>query len=133
MNDVRFERRLIAYLIDYTVSLLLSIGLYFLLKIYIDFIFFDAFFYIFVIKVLIYTLINSFLLKVFKGKTIGGIFMKTRVISLKHSNIRFKDILIRTLEMSIEPLLLLNAGYMLFKHTDRTIFDILSSTSVISD
>ena len=132
MNIPRFDKRIISYFIDLIIPSLLSLLTYFLLKHsfqisdYLTFFLWVEFF-----AMVYFLLINSLFAYLFNGNTIGNLFTKTKMVSIDGKRLTFKQVLLKYLPLSLWPTVIINAFYMLYVHTESTIYDTLSNSIVI--
>ena len=132
MNIPRFDKRIISYLIDLIIPSILSLLTYFLLKHsfqildYLTFFFWVDFF-----AMVYFLLINSLFAYIFNGNTIGNLFTKTKMVSIDGKRLTLKQVLLKYLPLSLWPTVIINAFYMLYVHTESTIYDTLSNSIVI--
>lgn len=131
MKVVRFDRRVIAYIIDFIISMALSFGVFYFIYKFSQLPILSYFYILTVLfQILIYSFINTLML-FFSGTTIGSAIMRIKVIPLHKEKLTFRICLIRCLSLSVFVATLINALYMLTVHTEMTIFDRLSQTMVI--
>ncbi|MGN1295072.1 MAG: RDD family protein [Bacilli bacterium] len=132
MNIPRFDRRIISYFIDLIIPSILSIFTYFLLKHsfqildYLTFFLWAEFF-----SMVYFLVINTLFAYIFNGITIGNLFTKTKMVSLDGKRLSLKQILLKYFPLCVWPTVIINAFYMLYVHTETTIYDTLSKTIVI--
>lgn len=130
MNIARYEKRVAAYLIDMALSFLPALaGGIALLHYYPEVI--PWFFVILIVALatwILYTLYCTLALWIFNGETIGNALTGIRVIHQNLERIGFLDAFLRSANLGVLVLAIVNAAYMLSVHTERTIFDRLSGT-----
>lgn len=132
MNVPRFDRRIVSYLIDLIVPTILSLLTYFLQKNNFDIFDHLSFFLWTELFTIIYFLIfNAMCAYVFNGNTIGNLITKTKMVSLDGKRLSFIQVLLKYVPLCIWPTVLINASYMLYVHTETTIYDTLSKTIVV--
>lgn len=132
MNIARYERRMLAYLVDFTLAYGVSVGIYFLVLQVFSWPLLSCFWWIELMATILFILGYGFGQVIFSGVTLGGLFFRTRVVKINNLSLRFKDAFIRSLTLSLPPMVLVNAVYMITVHTERSIFDRLSDTMVIN-
>jgi len=129
MRIARYEKRLLAYFIDFGIALAGALAIFFLIPMPLTI----------VEKVLlsqlgaafIYFLMTLVLLLITNGFTLGAAITGIRVMRLDDEKISITDALIRSSSLAIFPWAIINAINMLLVHTERTLFDRLSDTLVI--
>ena len=132
MNIPRFDKRIISYLIDLIIPSILSLLTYFLLKHSFQILNYLTFFlWIEFFSMVYFLLINSLFAYIFNGNTIGNLFTKTKMVSIDGKRLTLKQVLLKYLPLSLWPTVIINAFYMLYVHTESTIYDTLSNSIVI--
>ena len=132
MNIPRFDKRIISYLIDLIIPSILSILTYFLLKHSFQILDYLTFFlWVEFFAMVYFLLINSLFAYLFNGNTIGNLFTKTKMVSIDGKRLTLKQVLLKYLPLSLWPTVIINAFYMLYVHTESTIYDTLSNSIVI--
>ena len=132
MNIPRFDKRIISYLIDLIIPSLLSLLTYFLLKHSFQILDYLTFFlWVEFFAMVYFLLINSLFAYLFNGNTIGNLFTKTKMVSIDGKRLTLKQVLLKYLPLSLWPTIIINAFYMLYVHTESTIYDTLSNSIVI--
>ena len=132
MNIPRFDKRIISYFIDLIIPSLLSLLTYFLLKHSFQILDYLTFFlWVEFFAMVYFLLINSLFAYLFNGNTIGNIFTKTKMVSIDGKRLTLKQVLLKYLPLSLWPTVIINAFYMLYVHTESTIYDTLSNSIVI--
>lgn len=132
MNIPRFDKRIISYLIDLIIPSILSLLTYFLLKHSFQILDYLTFFlWVEFFAMVYFLLINSLFAYLFNGNTIGNLFTKTKMVSIDGKRLTLKQILLKYLPLSLWPTVIINAFYMLYVHTESTIYDTLSNSIVI--
>ncbi|HOJ45614.1 MAG TPA: RDD family protein [Bacilli bacterium] len=129
MRIARYEKRLLAYFIDFAIALAGALAIFFLIPMSLTI----------VEKVLlsqigasfIYFILTFLLLWVSNGYTLGSALSGIRVVRLDDEKIGVKEALVRASSLAIFPWAIINAVNMLLVHTERTLFDRLSDTLVI--
>lgn len=133
MKIANFERRVVSYLIDLAISVGFSFLLYYLCLVKVDlFIDFNLFVVILISSSIVNFVINSILCFTSNGYTIGNLFTKIKMTSLDQNRIRIKETLLKYCFLCFPICVIVNVFYMLIVHSQKTIFDILSNTVVIS-
>ena len=135
MNTARFDKRVIAYLIDIIFSVALTVtGIVFAIILFEPVREIPWYFTIlisFSIAWFIYTFINSIWLYVSSGRTLGALIVGLRVVHPNLERLTFADAVCRSATLAIVPMVLANAVYMLYIHTEKTVFDRMSKTVVV--
>ncbi|MCI6155968.1 MAG: RDD family protein [Bacilli bacterium] len=132
MNIPRFDKRIISYLIDLIIPSILSLLTYFLLKHSFQILDYLTFFlWVEFFAMVYFLLINSLFAYLFNGNTIGNLFTKTKMVSIDGKRLTLKQVLLKYLPLSLWPTVIINAFYMLYVHTESTIYDTLSNSIVI--
>ena len=132
MNIPRFDKRIISYLIDLIIPSILSLLTYFLLKHSFQILNYLTFFlWVEFFAMVYFLLINSLFAYLFNGNTIGNLFTKTKMVSIDGKRLTLKQVLLKYLPLSLWPTIIINAFYMLYVHTESTIYDTLSNSIVI--
>lgn len=132
MNIPRFDKRIISYLIDLIIPSILSLLTYFLLKHSFQILDYLTFFlWVEFFAMVYFLLINSLFAYLFNGNTIGNLFTKTKMVSIDGKRLTLKQVLLKYLPLSLWPTVIINAFYMLYVHTESTIYDTLSKSIVI--
>lgn len=132
MNIPRFDKRIISYLIDLIIPSILSLLTYFLLKHSFQILNYLTFFlWVEFFAMVYFLLINSLFAYLFNGNTIGNLFTKTKMVSIDGKRLTLKQVLLKYLPLSLWPTVIINAFYMLYAHTESTIYDTLSNSIVI--
>ena len=132
MNIPRFDKRIISYLIDLIIPSILSLLTYFLLKHSFQILNYLTFFlWVEFFAMVYFLLINSLFAYLFNGNTIGNLFTKTKMVSIDGKRLTLKQVLLKYLPLSLWPTVIINAFYMLYIHTESTIYDTLSNSIVI--
>ena len=135
MNIARFEKRLLAYMIDFLLPVILVITANVLGFVYIEEVRGISWYFALAIGFtsvwILYTLINSLWLTISNGRTLGGLIAGLRVVHPNLEKLTFKDALCRSATLAIVPMVLINAAYMLIVHTEKTVFDRMSKTVVV--
>lgn len=132
MNIARYERRIIAYLIDFLLAYGLSIAIYFVVLQFYSWPVLSQYWWIELIGTILFVIGYGFGQVLFHGVTLGSFFCKTRVVKINNEPLRYRDAFIRSLTLSLPPMVLINAIYMITVHTERSIFDRLSDTMVVN-
>ena len=132
MNIPRFDKRIISYFIDLIIPSILSLFTYFLLKHSFQILDYLTFFlWVEFFAMVYFLLINSLFAYLFNGNTIGNLFTKTKMVSIDGKRLTLKQVLLKYLPLSLWPTVIINAFYMLYVHTESTIYDTLSNSIVI--
>lgn len=135
MEIARYEKRLIAYLIDFLVALIPAfasfITLYFYLK---PIVTIPAYFYALAAQLftyIFYFIFTFLFLIISKGYTLGMLIIGTKVIHTSKRPPNARESFLRSISLGLLPMVIVNIGYMLIVHTEKTIFDRLSETIVV--
>lgn len=131
MRILKFEKRILAYLLDFILPVLLTVVLYFFYLRTLNWPWVRTLFVLEIIASTLYTIINTLFCYFSKGKTIGGFIVNARVVPMQNMPITFANSFIRYLSLSVIPFVLVNIFFMLSVHTERSIFDRLSDTVII--
>ncbi len=132
MKIARFEKRVIAYIIDIALSLSIVVGLYFGFHLNASLSSLSwTIVLIFLVGGFIYFLFGFPILYITNGRTVGSFIMGLKAVHIREAHISWKAALIRSMGISVIAMVIVNAFYMLTVHTNRTIFDYLSGTYVI--
>lgn len=131
MKIARFEKRVIAYIIDIALSLSIVVGLYFGLHLNVNLSLSWTVVLVFLVGGFIYFLFGFPIVYFSNGRTVGSFIMGLKAVHIRESHITWKAALIRSMGISVIAMVIVNAFYMLTVHTNRTIFDNLSGTYVI--
>ena len=130
----RFEKRLIAYFIDFIIPIILAFFSYvFFWDELIIFSYLSFFIWFELLSFFYFSLINVFLSFITNGRTFGNLIARIKMVNLNAGRITLRQCLLKYLPLSLVPLTIINAFYMLIVHTETTIFDNLSKTSMIND
>lgn len=133
MNFAKPIQRIVAYIIDYVICHIPSVILAVLLFIYVPSL---KWYCILLLSFLLYWLsfivFNSFFLFVSNGFTLGGLIAKVRVVRSHLERLQYRDAFVRAASLGLLIMVIVNVFYMLIVHTERTIFDRISDTIVIS-
>lgn len=130
MDIARFEKRVLSYIIDFIIPVLIScVILYFLSKYY-NFPWITYAIIGEILMAIFYFLINTLCMLLIKGRSLGMIICKTKVASLNSDKITTRQIILRNMSLAIIPMALVNIFFMLTVHTERSIFDRISNTIV---
>ncbi len=132
MGIARYERRLIAYLIDEIIACLAGAGCSVLLAVYAGLTSIFWFFLIaaasaYVIFVILCTLFSS----LSQGSTLGSLILGIKCVHPDGKRFGFRDSLVRAVSKGIFVAILANAIYMLASHTERSVFDRLNDSIVV--
>jgi uncharacterized RDD family membrane protein YckC len=129
MHIARYEKRLFAYLFDSLLALLGGLAIFLLIPMPIAFI--EKLLLSQVAAMIIYVLLTGTMLILTNGFTLGSLLVRIRAVRLDEKRLRCRDVLIRSISLSIFVWAIINAIYMLVVHTERTMFDRMSDTLVI--
>ena len=135
MNIARFEKRIIAYLIDMVLAIGIVVTGYIFGYLFIEPIrvipwYFSIIIFL-VIVWLIYMLINVNWLFFSNGRSLGALIVGIRVVHPNLERLTYKDCICRSAALAIIPMVFVNAIYMLVVHTEKTAFDRMSKTVVV--
>lgn len=129
MKIAGFEKRIFSYLVDMLIPIAISITLFFTVFIHIHL---NTMFFLYVIALSIvsisYLLINILLTYLTNGYTLGNLIFGIRMVSNKNQKLRFVDCFLKYCFLAFPMCAFINVLYMVIVHSERTIFDKLSST-----
>lgn len=135
MEIARYEKRLIAYLIDLLLAfippLVLAIILYSRIPANINPPFY---FYVLAVELatyLLFIILSFFILVISRGFTIGAFIMGIKVIHPNRVPLTGREAFLRSVTIGVLPMVLANAIYMIIVHTERTVFDRITETVVV--
>lgn len=133
MGIARYEKRLMAYIIDEVLAMLLGVGLFVILIYY--GVMEDSFFLNFVLSA-IFSYLMYFLLVfpvslISGGRSFGFMIFGIRAIHADGERFKASDAAIRALVSGVIVAMLASAIYMLSVHTERSPIDRLTNTLVI--
>lgn len=135
MDIARYEKRIISFVLDEIVALIpaLIIGLimYFGLNFRSHFLAYATIFVF--VWYAFYIIINTLYLTFSNGFTLGSHLTRTRVVHRSKKKIGFSDSFIRSIMIGILPMVIINAFYMITRHTELTAFDRITDTFVIDN
>ena len=133
MKIARFDKRIIAYLID----MVLAIGSGSYLAVFFATLTNWTMPWYFIILIgqfssyFIYCLLTICALHWSNGYTIGSAILGIRTIHQDHSRVSVGDAIVKGVTLGILPMALINAIYMIVVHTEKTVFDRLTNTIVV--
>jgi uncharacterized RDD family membrane protein YckC len=133
MQISSFEKRIFAYLVDFLIVLGIAIGIYI-------FVFMRILNWNWEYGLIFSPIIASILFVCFVGNlcyltngyTLGNAIFGLKMVSIKFQKLSYRQVMIKYLPLSLIPCMVVNALYMLIKHTEKTIFDELSHTVSVS-
>lgn len=133
MPIARFDKRIGGWLIDKLISFGVLAGI-----LVVEILYFPKNFSLF-LEILIaiasgyvfYVVADSLLLYFSNGYTLGMAIFGIRTYHATKERIRFKEAFIKALMTGFTAMDLINAIYMLSSHTERSVFDRLTSTLII--
>ena len=133
MGIARYEKRMMGWLIDKLFSLLalaavLTVEILYFPKdfsLYLEILIAIASGYVY------YVIVNCAFLHLLNGATLGMAIMGIKTCHADKSRIRFKEAFLKALTTGLTAMDLVNSIYMLSKHTERSVFDRLTSSLVI--
>ncbi len=135
MEIARYEKRIIAYLIDLVLAVAPPCAASIILYIYLPTNFdIPLYFYFLGIEIASYLLfiINTFFFVVIsRGFTFGSLIMGLKIIHPNRIPLTARDAFLRGATIGVLAMVLVNAIYMLSIHTERTIFDRITETVVV--
>ena len=132
MNIARYERRIIAYLIDFFLAYGVSFAVYFIVLQFYSWPVLSQFWWIELMATIAYIIGYGLGQVFFNGVTLGSLICRTRVTKINNQPLRYRDTFIRSLTLSLPPMVVINAIYMITVHTERSIPDRLSDTMVVN-
>ena len=132
MQIASFEKRVFAYIIDFGLCLTASILFYI-------FVCQNIFMWHSIFSLVVCPVVSSFLFILLgflvyftNGVTLGNAIFKLKMVSIKFQKLSLRQVMVKYLPLSLIPCVIINAIYMLVKHTEKTIFDNLSHTVSVS-
>lgn len=135
MNIIRYEKRIFAYLIDLFIILaLVAAGTVILMLRYPNFSQIPWYFIMFIIFAAIavsFTVLYSLFMFITNGRTIGSLIFGLKTIHPNLERLTFADCLCKCALLSLVPVVIINAIYMLIIHTEKTAFDRLTKTIAV--
>jgi len=129
MRIARYEKRLLAYFIDFAIALAVALAIFFLIPMSLTVV--EKVLLSQIGASLIYFILTFLGLWISNGFTLGAAIAGIRIVRLDDEKISIKEALIRSSSLAIFPWAIINAINMLLVHTERTLFDRLSDTLVI--
>lgn len=133
MQIASFEKRLLAFIIDYGIGIAIGILLYiFVFNNLLGWHIAYSFLVVFLTVFLYYVSFVSLMTYLTNGYTIGNFIVRIKMVSIKFQRLSYRQIIVKYIPLSLLPCCAINAVYMLLKHTEKTIFDELSHTVSIS-
>ena len=131
MMTTNYEKRFLAYIIDYSLIFALALVTIVFGRITLQnpiFVLLDATYFVAFVYLTIYKFICYFF---FGGITIAGLIFNMKIVKEDGSRLSAIAAIIRALMQAMIPLALLNVAYMMFNRTQQTIYDVATySTSV---
>ncbi|MCI6215828.1 MAG: RDD family protein [Bacillales bacterium] len=132
MVNAKYYRRIYGWLLDELVALLFGIACVFLIF-YFDSafslffavaisVFVDYFFYVFITSIVMYLT---------KGSSIGMLIERIRTVDLQSSRLTYRACFLKCFLNGIIVVTIVNAFFMIFVHTERSIFDRLTNTTAV--
>lgn len=133
MGIARYEKRLMAYLFDQLLALLLGVGLFVVLIHYgvMEYSSFLNFLLSALFSYAMYFLLVFFVSYLSGGRSFGFMVFGIKAIHADGDKFRARDAAIRSLVSGVIVAMLASAIYMLSVHTERSPIDRLTSTLVI--
>lgn len=133
MQIAGFEKRVFAFLIDYLFAIALSITLFIFVFSNLMHLSFEwSYFLVPLFSSIFFVIFVGTMSYLLNGITIGNIIFNLKMVSIKYQRLSARQVYVKYLTLSLIPCSLVNALYMLLKHTEKTIFDELSHTVSIS-
>lgn len=134
MHQADYENRFYAFIVDFLVNLLATIGwsLYGTLVLFPDDFVLYAFVNSFIVLYIgLFIFYHWFFYFVFNGTTVGGAIFNVRIVDETWGRMKFAQLTLRAILMGIPPLVLINIPYMLIRRNQATVFDrIINSTGI---
>lgn len=130
-EPARFNKRVIAYLIDLLISYGIGAWLSSYLYLKTSFPWYFSLFLTILICYLVYILINTPFMAISRGKTFGGLILGIKMVTKDNHNVSFRQIFIKNIYLGLLPFSIANAIYMLIVHTEITLFDKMTDTITI--
>lgn len=135
MEIARYEKRIIAYLIDLVSATIPAFALFLFLYIFTkDKVDIPGYFFALAAQLLtfIFFVLFTFLfLIISKGYTLGSLIIGIKVIHITKRAPSIKESFLRAITIGVIPMVIINVIYMLAVHTEKTIFDRISETIVV--
>jgi len=135
MEIARYEKRIIAYLIDLILAfappLAAAIVVYFRLPLNFDLPLYFYFLGVEIASYLLFIIFSFFFIIISKGFTFGSLIMGIKIMHPSRIPLTARDAFLRGVTIGVLPMVLANAVYMLAIHTERTIFDRITETVVV--
>ncbi len=135
MEIARYEKRVIAYLIDLVVAFAPAFAsaliLYFMYQSSFNL---PIYFYVLAVELatyLVFIIFTFLFLVISKGFTFGSLILGIKVMHPNRLPLTARDAFLRGVTIGVLPLVLVNAIYMISVHTERTIFDRMTETVVV--
>ena len=135
MEIARYEKRIIAYLIDLILAfaqpLAAAIVVYFRLPPNFDLPLYFYFLGVEIASYLLFIIFSFFFIIISKGFTFGSLIMGIKIMHPNRIPLTARDAFLRGVTIGVLPMVFVNAVYMLAIHTERTIFDRITETVVV--
>ncbi len=135
MEIARYEKRIIAYLIDLILAfappLAAAIVVYLRLPPNFDLPLYFYFLGVEIASYLLFIIFSFFFIIISKGFTFGSLIMGIKIMHPNRIPLTARDAFLRGVTIGVLPMVLANAVYMLAIHTERTIFDRITETVVV--
>ncbi len=128
MNLMLHEKRLLATFVDAALIALFC----FILSIPLGIPFFSYDYYLVISFTVLMFFYQFFTLLIFKNRTLGMAVVGIMVLSKNRENMNFKQIVLRSVSISIPILFFVNIGYVFLNRDSKTIFDEISNSVVVN-
>lgn len=128
MKKAEYERRVVAYLIDTILCFILVTIEYTLIDIFKGSLMYERILFLHFLNMIIYL---SICYTIFRGHTIGGLFMNIKVVNNNGQAMMKRVGILRALLLSLLMLIIYNCFYMLIKRTQISFFDECTNTTTI--
>ena len=130
MTYVTYEKRVISYLIDFLIAFAVACILTFVGNIHLTFHFIKYVHETIVLTSICYLVISIISLLLFKGATIGRLIVRLKLVDVDDSEIRFGQIIIRSLMECLIGFGFMNLVYQILYHSKDSIFDRATHTKI---
>ncbi|MFA5421552.1 MAG: RDD family protein [Bacilli bacterium] len=135
MEIARYEKRVIAYLIDLLIAFAPPLVVAFLLYFHLpDGPSVPLYFYFLVVEIatyLLYIVFTFIFSMISRGFTLGSLIMGIKIMHPNRLPVTAREAFIRGVTIGLLPMVIVNAIYMISIHTERTIFDRITETVVV--
>lgn len=133
MKIVRFERRVISYLIDLIVTLGIAFLIYFFILKGLPLVeYFSMYFWIATIQMVVFFILCTLVSFLTNGYTLGNFICQVKMVCYEKERLSFTACSLKYCMIAIHAAVFINALYMIIVRTERSIFDSLSQTILVS-